>query len=85
MGKKTEVPSVFETKLICYWKENRSAKRFWNKIVLLWEKEKKCEAFSEQNCSLMGIKTKVRSVFETKLFCYSNRSAKRFWNKIFLL
>ena len=53
MGKKTEVPRVFETKLFCYWKENRSAKRFSNKIVLLWEREEKCEAFLEQNYSVM--------------------------------
>ena len=35
MRKKTEVQSVFSTKMFCHGKQNRSAKRLWNKIVLL--------------------------------------------------
>ena len=84
MRKRTEVLIVFGTKLFCYRKENRSGNRFRNKIVLLWEREEKCEAFSEQNCSLMGKRREVRSVFGTKLFCYrkENRSGNRFRNEI---
>ena len=87
MRNRTEEEIVFGTKLFCYRKENRSAKGFRNKIVLLWEREQKCEAFWEQNCSLVGKRREVRSDFETKLFCYEkeNRSVKRFRNKIVLL
>ena len=76
--------SVFRTKLFCYRKENRSAKRFWNKFVVLWEREKKCEAFLQEICSVIGKKTKVRSVFGTKFFFCGKekRSAKRCRNKI---
>ena len=72
--------SAFGTKLFCYRKENRSAKRLWNKIVLLCDREQKRKLFSEENYSLMGKKIEVRSVFGTKLFSYGkeNRSAKRF-------
>ena len=84
MRNRTEEEIVLGTKLFCYRKENRSAKRFRNQIVLLWEREEKCEAFWEQNCSLMGKWREVRSVFVTKLFCYEkeNRSVNRFRNKI---
>ena len=67
-GKKTEVLSVFRTKLVCYGKENRSLKRFWNKIVFLWVRKEKCEAFFEENCC----------------YKKENRSANRFRNKIVL-
>ena len=70
IGKKTEVRRVFGTKLFFYEKENRSAKRFGNKIVLLWEREEKCEAISKQNCFVMRKRTEVWIVFGTKLFCY---------------
>ena len=84
MGIKTKVRSVFGIKLFCYGKKNRRGKRFWNKIVLLQERKLKCEAFLEQNCSVIGKKTEVRRVFGTKLFCYAKkkRGAKRFRNKI---
>ena len=87
MRNRTEEEIVLGTKLFCYRKENRSAKRFRNQIVLLWEREEKCEAFWEQNCSLVGKRREVRSDFETKLFCYEkeNRSVNRFRNKIVLL
>ena len=87
MRNRTEEEIVLGTKLFCYRKENRSAKRFRNQIVLLLEREEKCEAFWEQNCSLMGKWREVRSVFATKLFCYEkeNRSVNRFRNKIVLL
>ena len=87
MGKRREVRSALGTKLFSYGKEKRSAKRFRNKIVLLWEREQKCEPFSEQNCSVIGKKTEVRIVFGTKLFSYGkeNRSAQRFRNQILLL
>ena len=79
--------SVLGTKLFSYGKENGSAKRFRNKIVLLWEREQKCESFSEENCSVIGKKTEVRSVFGTKLFSYGkeNGSGYRFGNKIVIL
>ena len=67
MGKRREARSVFGTKLFCYRKENISAKRFWNKIVFLWEKKQKCEAFLEQNCCVMGKRKEVRSVFGTSV------------------
>ena len=87
MRKRTEEEILFGRKLFCYRKEHRSAKRFRNKIVLLWQREEKCEAFWEQNCSLMGKRREVRSVFVTKLFCYEkeNRSVNHFRNKIVLL
>ena len=87
MRKRTEEEIVFERKLFCYTRENRSAKRFRNKIALLWEREEKCEALWEQNCSLIGKRREVRSVFVTKLFCYEkeNRSVNPFRNKIVLL
>ena len=85
--KKTEARSVFGTKLFCYGKEHRCVNRFRHEIVLVWEREEKCESFSVQNCSLIGKTTEVQSVFGTKLFTYEikNKSAKRFWNKIVLL
>ena len=87
IGKKTEVRSVFGTKLFSYGKEKRSAKRFRNKIVLLWEREQKCESFSEQNCSVIGKKTEVRIVFGTKLLSYGKQhwSGNHFRNQIVLL
>ena len=86
IGKKTEVRIVFETKLLSYGKERWSWNHFRNQIVLLWEREQKRKSFSKENCSVIGEKTEVRSVFGTKLFSYGKekRSAKRFGNKIVL-
>ena len=78
---------VLGRKLFSYGKNNRSTKRFWKKIVFLWVRKEKCEAFFEQNCSVTGKKREVRSVFGIRLFCFGKekRRAKRFWNKIVLL
>ena len=43
-------------------------KRFQHKIVLLWEREGKCEAFLVQNCSVTRYRT------EEKLFWEENCS-----------
>ena len=85
MRKRTEVWIVFGTKLFRYRKENKSAKRFRNEIVVLWETALEWKSFSEPNCSVMRKRTEEEIVFGTKLFCYrkENRSAKRFGTKLF--
>ena len=78
---------LFETKFFSSAKKNRSGNSFRNKIVPLWERKQKCEAFSGRKCSLIGKKREARSVFRTKLFPYDkeNRRGNRFRNKIVLL
>ena len=56
--------SVFGTELFCYGKENRSAKRFLNKIVVLWERKEKWISFCEENCFLIGRKERWKSFSE---------------------